>query len=265
MENRADLVAGGDDDPSRTFSPPTGHSAEAIQAWLTDYLSTQLKVQPSALDAREPFVRYGLDSVTAVRIASELERTLERGLPPTVLYDYPTARSLALYLADREPSPAPTAGASLAPRPVDREPIAIIGIGCRFPGAKDPAGFWQLLRDGRDAVSEVAPSRWSGATRDVLEAVRAGEIRLRWGGFLDDVDQFDAEFFGISRARRRSWTRNKGCSSRSPGKPWKTPGKLPASRAAGRVSSSGSARGTTRSCRWGIPRRRIGLPASATR
>nr|AQW44893.1 polyketide synthase [Corallococcus coralloides] len=79
------------------------------------------------------------------------------------------------------------------------EPVAIIGMACRFPGgATDPESFWRLLRDGVDAVTEVPPSRWTQE-----EAARLGpEARekpgARWGAFLDEVDRFDAEFFGIS-------------------------------------------------------------------
>lgn len=70
------------------------------------------------------------------------------------------------------------------------EPIAICGIGCRFPGgANDPESFWQLLRDGQDAVAEVPETRWDANTN-------GGSIR--WGAFVENVDQFDAAFFGIS-------------------------------------------------------------------
>ncbi|HEX5883031.1 MAG TPA: type I polyketide synthase, partial [Pyrinomonadaceae bacterium] len=70
------------------------------------------------------------------------------------------------------------------------EPIVICGIGCRFPGgANDPESFWQLLRDGKDAVTEVPETRWDSH-------VNGGNIR--WGAFVENVDQFDAAFFGIS-------------------------------------------------------------------
>ena len=72
-----------------------------------------------------------------------------------------------------------------------REPIAIIGIGCRFPGAEGPEAFWRLLRDGVDGVGPIPASRWDA------EALRDLDIPRR-GGFLEGVDQFDADFFGIS-------------------------------------------------------------------
>jgi len=77
------------------------------------------------------------------------------------------------------------------------EPIAIIGIGCRFPGgASDPESFWRLLRDGGDAITLAPPTRWNPA--DVARLQAAGLSAACWGGFLDDVDQFDPAFFGIS-------------------------------------------------------------------
>ncbi len=77
------------------------------------------------------------------------------------------------------------------------EAIAIIGMGCRFPGAKNPNEFWQLLRNGTDAITEVPADRWDvDALYDPQGA--EGKMNTRWGGFLDRVDQFDPQFFGIA-------------------------------------------------------------------
>jgi malonyl CoA-acyl carrier protein transacylase len=78
------------------------------------------------------------------------------------------------------------------------EPIAIIGIGCRFPKAKDPESFWQLLRNGIDAITEVPPQRWDINTFYDPQPATPGKMNTRWGGFLDQVDEFDPSFFGIS-------------------------------------------------------------------
>ena len=74
-------------------------------------------------------------------------------------------------------------------RMLSDEPIAIVGIGCRFPGAEGTAEFWRLLCDGVDAVTKVPQDRWDVNSPDGRAA--------RWGGFLDHVDEFDAQFFGI--------------------------------------------------------------------
>ncbi len=71
-------------------------------------------------------------------------------------------------------------------------------MACRFPGAPDPGAFWRLLRNGVDAVSEVPPDRWDVETFYDPDPAAPGKMTPRWGGFLREVDQFDAKFFGIS-------------------------------------------------------------------
>ncbi|MBA3544277.1 MAG: polyketide synthase, partial [Chthoniobacterales bacterium] len=80
-----------------------------------------------------------------------------------------------------------------------KEGIAIIGIGCRFPGgANDTASFWKLLKEGREAVGEVPPDRWNVERFYDAEPDLAGKSIARRGGFVDGIDQFDPQFFGIS-------------------------------------------------------------------
>lgn len=80
-----------------------------------------------------------------------------------------------------------------------KESLAIIGMGCRFPGGADsPSSFWKMLCAGSDAVSEVPPQRWSIAAHYDPVPGRAGKSISKWGGFIEDIDKFDAAFFGIS-------------------------------------------------------------------
>ncbi len=79
------------------------------------------------------------------------------------------------------------------------EPIAVIGIGCRYPGGiEDADGFWRLLHDRQDAVREVPPDRWDVEAYYDADPDAPGKIATRYGGFLDQVDQFDPYFFGIA-------------------------------------------------------------------
>ncbi|RCJ35327.1 hypothetical protein A6770_15985 [Nostoc minutum NIES-26] len=78
------------------------------------------------------------------------------------------------------------------------ESIAIIGIGCRFPGASNPEAFWQLLHNGIDAITEVPSDRWNIDSFYDPELSQPGKMNTRWGGFLEHVDRFDPSFFGIS-------------------------------------------------------------------
>jgi acyl transferase domain-containing protein len=79
------------------------------------------------------------------------------------------------------------------------DPIAVIGMGCRFPGgANDPDSFWRLMIEGRDAIGEVPSGRWDVDAFYDPDPDAPGKMSTRWGGFLDGIDQFDPEFFGIS-------------------------------------------------------------------
>ena len=80
-----------------------------------------------------------------------------------------------------------------------REPIAIIGMACRFPGSVSNAeDYWRLLSNGSDAITEIPHDRWNIDSFYDPNPDAAGKILTRWGGFLDQVDQFDPQFFGIS-------------------------------------------------------------------
>ena len=95
----------------------------------------------------------------------------------------------------------PVASAShqtTAPTRLGDCPIAVLGLDCRFAAAADPAAFWSLLRNGVDAISEVPPERWDAAELFDPSFAARGKVASRWGGFLQDIDCFDAEFFGIS-------------------------------------------------------------------
>ncbi|MGK3989845.1 type I polyketide synthase [Sorangium sp. So ce136] len=82
-------------------------------------------------------------------------------------------------------------------------PIAIVGVGCRFPGAADPAAFWELVREGRDVTSEVPASRWDAGEYYDPDREAPGKMATRRGGFVDGVDAFDAAFFGVSPPEAR--------------------------------------------------------------
>src|SRR5205823_7296959 len=115
---------------------------------------------PDGTDRCAPSASYGLGSIHAVSLSGELERWLGRPLAPTLVYDFPSVQALARQLA-QAPDLAQAAAEADGPDGGAGDPIAIIGIGCRFPGAADPRAFWRLLRDGVDAIAQVPPDRWS--------------------------------------------------------------------------------------------------------
>ncbi|NBD13838.1 type I polyketide synthase [Corallococcus silvisoli] len=86
-----------------------------------------------------------------------------------------------------------------------REPIAIIGMGCRFPGgARSPEAYWRLLRNGVDAITEVPPERWDAEAWYDPDPETPGRISTRFGGFVEGIQDFDAPFFGVSLREARS-------------------------------------------------------------
>jgi acyl transferase domain-containing protein len=155
-----------------------------------------------------------------VELSGDLETWLGLTLAPTLLWDYPTIVRLANYLAECScstplavPSAIEPASQEIVPLPaeqpsssIQREPIAIIGIGCRFPGACGPEAFWQLLCERRDAITEVTPERWDPALFYDPDPLQAGKTNSRWGGFLsiEQIEQFDAPFFHISSREARA-------------------------------------------------------------
>jgi acyl-CoA synthetase (AMP-forming)/AMP-acid ligase II/3-oxoacyl-(acyl-carrier-protein) synthase/acyl carrier protein len=171
---------------------------QIIQAWLISKIAKKLKVNPHDLDVREPLAHYGLDSVAAVSLSGDLENWLGRRLSPTLVYDYPSIEALTKYLAE-EPKTSALAFEVNTKQRYENEPIAIIGIGCRFPGfAQDPESFWQLLQNGVDAITKVPTSRWDINNFYDPNPGIPGKMNTQWGGFLEQVDQFDSHFFGIS-------------------------------------------------------------------
>ena len=80
-----------------------------------------------------------------------------------------------------------------------RDPIAIIGIGCKYPGdANTPEEFWKLICEKKDAISEIPPDRWDVNALYAPDFNRPGKMNVRKGGFIKDIDKFDPLFFKIS-------------------------------------------------------------------
>jgi acyl transferase domain-containing protein len=94
---------------------------------------------------------------------------------------------------------APRVVAAPAPKTGVREPIAIVGIASRFPGGADnPEALWELLRTGGDAIREIPADRWDLGSFYSPNPAKPGRTFARYGGFLANIDGFDASFFGIA-------------------------------------------------------------------
>ncbi|GAB3740444.1 hypothetical protein GCM10027598_70200 [Amycolatopsis oliviviridis] len=162
--------------------------------------STLRHQDAGSVDTTRAFREIGFDSLTVVEMRNRLAAATGLSLPSTVLFDHPTVTALAGYLRDElvgaEPAAAPV---TVSRGPAD-EPIAIIGMGCRFPGGvTTPEELWELLVAERDVVGDLPDDRgWDVAGLYDPDPDEQGKSYVREGGFLYDAADFDAEFFGIS-------------------------------------------------------------------
>ncbi|MFF1308020.1 beta-ketoacyl synthase N-terminal-like domain-containing protein [Streptomyces sp. NPDC058307] len=140
-----------------------------------------------------PLADLGMSSRDAVVLAGDLARLTGRELPPTLLWEAPTGEALVAHLCRMPAQNVQTAPPTPDPVAPPAEPVAVIGLGCRLPGGvHGPADYWRLLTDGVDAIGRVPEDRWRDFTPFPPEDAP------RYGGYLDDIAGFDADFFRIT-------------------------------------------------------------------
>ncbi|MCA9186829.1 MAG: amino acid adenylation domain-containing protein [Pirellulaceae bacterium] len=173
-----------------TISP---RSVEEVVNWLVARIAETCEISPLRVDTTAPFTSLGIDSVRAARLTGDVEQFWGRRLSPTAIYEFPSIGQLARHLADGNSHRFHAPDGELderCDRPAKCEPIAIVGMACRFPMADNLAQFWQLLRHGICAVRRASPHR--------LACFAAGHDPDEPAGYLDRIDQFATEYFGIS-------------------------------------------------------------------
>ncbi|WP_158942674.1 SDR family NAD(P)-dependent oxidoreductase, partial [Streptomyces sp. ERV7] len=204
-------------DPARGAQPPVAPvvpstvpvtpsaRADAVGAVVASVIAEQLGVSAGEVSTTTSYYEMGLDSAKLLQAATRLEQALDTRLSPTLLFEYATVGALADHLSaagttvverpvrvpapqERQTAQQPPAPQAAGPFATNGQDIAIVGIAGRYPKAADVAEFWENLKAGRDCVGEVPASRWPKDAHAGLS---------RWGGFVDDVDAFDAAFFGI--------------------------------------------------------------------
>ncbi|MCX4883657.1 type I polyketide synthase [Streptomyces sp. NBC_00847] len=196
--------------PLAASSDSRDERVAALIAHLRRELAAVMELDDAgALDADTGLFDLGLTSTMVVELRVGIERALGRQIPTTAVFDHPTIRRLAAYLADLD-----VAAPAAPDRSVERaggagtgtQPLAIVGMGCRFPGgANDLDAYWRLLARGGDATSSVPEDRWDRDAFYDPDPAAPGKAYTYRGGFLDvPVDQFDAEAFGIAPREARS-------------------------------------------------------------
>ncbi|MCZ8519623.1 MULTISPECIES: SDR family NAD(P)-dependent oxidoreductase [Paenibacillus] len=208
----------------RGSGQPAGSLPARTQAWLTDLLAEELKIDAARLDTETTFQEYGVDSIMLVQMLRKINEQVNEEMEPTLLFEYPSIESLSAWLVDThgaamaelldspvEPRGAESlhqdhiqeqAQAQAAPLVFDpirsyesrvgvpkheqaaSARIAVVGLSCRFPGADSLDGYWELLSEGRSAIRQVPASRW-------------GRPTPYYAGVLEDISGFDPSYFLI--------------------------------------------------------------------
>nr|ATX68126.1 malonyl CoA-acyl carrier protein transacylase [Nostoc sp. UHCC 0450] len=213
--------------PEKTLQSQVGDAKAVdsgrLQQKTLDKLKTLFaeitKLPLDRVDAQEPLESYGIDSI----MISQLNQKLTEGLgavSKTLFYEFQTLADLAHHLAasyidgclkwtemntsiatpDVKSKPSKENSAQMA-KVAAKQAIAIIGLSGRYPKAKTVADFWQNLKNGEQCISEIPRQRWDWRRHyhaDPKEAVKLGKSYSKWGGFLEDFDQFDPIFFNMT-------------------------------------------------------------------
>ena len=180
--------------------PAAERAAALVDLVLASVAAVLGHADHATLDPDRPFIEFGFDSLTAVELRNRLNAATGVRLPTTVAFDHPTPAALAAWLDSVvAPEPAREQAWPAVAVAVD-EPVAIVGMACRYPGGvTNPADLWELVRAGEDAISEMPTNRgWHLDELYHADPEHLGTAYTRHGGFLHDADQFDAALFGIS-------------------------------------------------------------------
>ena len=204
--------------------PATAEPSQDLRTWVVSQLiqaaSAIVKVPVAAFSATANWGDVGFDSIKLEELARQLQNGLKITLSVNVFYEYLTALALTDYLLrehsetlntavdqKRVPQPAepkvvvkPMSVPTVPIQPGAAMPVAIIGLHAMLPGCEDSDAFWQRLLDGQSVLSDIPAERWDWQAVYGDPLTQPGKTKIKWGGFLADVDQFDPLFFGISPA-----------------------------------------------------------------
>ncbi|MBF0442950.1 MAG: SDR family NAD(P)-dependent oxidoreductase, partial [Oligoflexales bacterium] len=196
--------------------------------WLKEIFSSELKIEKGKLDGDTPFGDFGVDSILIASLVKRIEKKIGIVVEPSIILEYPTINRLSGYLnqnytmnagekekrddeklkgtddvGPREKNEAEnealSAGFEMTSKNSGKisQKIAVIGMACHFPGARNKEEFWNNLKNGVCSITEVPRSRWD--IRKYYSPVnQRGKSISKWGGFIDDIEYFDPGYFNLS-------------------------------------------------------------------
>ncbi|MDR3661343.1 MAG: SDR family NAD(P)-dependent oxidoreductase, partial [Mycobacterium sp.] len=187
---------------------PVQQRKRLLADYLRDAVAEVTRVDAAEIREDAGFFDLGMDSLMAVELRHRIEQAVGKEVPATLAMDHPRLADVVDYLladvlglseqasADSGPQLASVVTSPAMGR--TDEPIAIVAVACRFPGAPNPEAFWEVLSGGVDAIREVPEDRFDIDEFYDPDPETPGKVYSRFGGFLDEIDGFDPEFFGIS-------------------------------------------------------------------
>ncbi len=185
---------------TRPAGLPEVDRTRAVTDLVTAHIASVLGFgEDHAVDRRLPFKELGFDSLMSVELRDRLGAATGLRLPSGLLFDHPTPAALISYVASELLGARSDDGLPVPAGSREDEPIAVVGMACRYPGGvTSPEDLWRLLAEGRDAISGFPTDRgWDEELYD-QDPEHSGKSSVREGGFLHDAALFDADFFGIS-------------------------------------------------------------------
>lgn len=187
MQNELKIIAQWERAQIAPTLPTSTQSDNSLIQWMKEWLTSRINIPKESIDTQTNLAHYGVDSSLATQFCGALEQQLHQEINPSLLWTYSTLNDLSQYLMFGVKKKTQESPAHHTPM----ESIAIIGMSCRFPGnSSSPEAFWELLRTQTDAITEIPKERWDN---DFYEEI------INKGGFIENIDAFDASLFNISR------------------------------------------------------------------
>jgi polyketide synthase PksN len=201
--------------------------ASIVEKEILEIVAGLLQIETGRLEADADFSEFGMNSAVFTQLVVEINKTFRLQLAPAIIFEHHTLRGLTQFLVQEhgerlwvEDGSKTLVQTSASLMPADstatsdfttpqkhgqrvasvsqHEPIAIVGIGGVFPQASDVDAFWKLLEGGNEAITEIPKDRWNWRDYEGDPSTEEGKTLSRWGGFISEVDKFDALFFNIS-------------------------------------------------------------------